>query len=119
MVTAYVKAYNRFDVDAMVADLHDEIEFRNSANGEVNLTTTGRENFRQQAAQAKQYFSQREQRITNWLTADNRVEISIDYTGVAAIEFSNGLKPGDTLHLQGKTIFQFRDGKISAIEDIS
>lgn len=119
IVLAYIEAYNRFDVDGMVADLHDEVVFKNIAGGEVNLTTTGKENFRQQAEQAKQYFSQREQRVTSWQVADNRVEILIDYTGVAAIAFPNGLKPGDTLQMQGKSVFQLEGGKILSIEDIS
>jgi len=119
LMLAYIEAYNRFDVDGMVANLHDEVVFRNIANGEVNLTTTGKESFRQQAEQAKQYFSQREQHVTDWQLADNRVEVLIDYTGVAAIELPNGLKPGDTLQMQGKSVFQLEGGKILSIEDIS
>ena len=119
LVMAYVEAYNRFDVEAMLAPLHDDVEFSNCSNGKVNLETKGKENFRQQAEQALPYFSQREQRITNWTAADNQLEFTIDFTGVAAIVFPNGLKLGDTLRLQGKSIFQFRDGRISSIEDIS
>ena len=119
LVAIYLDAYNRFDVDGMVVPLHDDVVFRNIAEGEVNLTTTGKEAFRQQAEQARQYFSQREQRVTEWQVADGRVEIAIDYTGVAAITFPNGLKPGDTLRLQGKSVFCFQDGKIISIEDIS
>ncbi|MCR5887460.1 nuclear transport factor 2 family protein [Hymenobacter sp. J193] len=115
----YIEAYNRFDVDGMLRHLHENVVFRNISGGEVNLTTTGKESFRHQAEQARQYFSQREQRVTNWQVADHRMEVLIDYTGVAAIEFPNGLKPGDTLQLQGKTVFQFADGLISSIDDIS
>ncbi|QDA60515.1 nuclear transport factor 2 family protein [Hymenobacter jejuensis] len=119
VVEAYVEAYNRFDVDGMVAHLHDDVVFRNISNGEVNLTTTGKERFRQQAEQATQYFSQREQRVADWKMADNQVEMSIDYTAVVAIDLPNGLKPGDTLHLLGTSIFRFEDGRIILIEDIS
>ncbi|GAB2457846.1 hypothetical protein GCM10011375_06790 [Hymenobacter qilianensis] len=119
LVQAYIEAYNRFDVDGMVRHLHKDVVFRNVANGEVNLTTNGKESFRQQAAQAKQYFSQREQRVTEWQVADNRVEVLINYTAITAMEFPNGLKPGDTLQLQGKSVFQIADGQIVSIEDIS
>jgi ketosteroid isomerase-like protein len=119
LVQDYIEAYNRFDVDGMVRHLHEDVVFRNVANGEVNLTTTGKESFRQQAEQAKQYFSQRQQRVTDWQVADNRVEVLIDYTVVAAMDFPNGLKSGDTLQLQGKSIFQFANGQIVSIEDIS
>lgn len=119
LVTAYIEAYNRFDVGGMLAPLHDGVVFRNISHGEVNLTTTGKEEFRRQAEQASHYFSQREQRATDWQVAANRVEVAIDYTGVAAVDFPNGLKAGDTLHLQGKSVFRFADGKIISIEDIS
>ncbi|WP_231576189.1 nuclear transport factor 2 family protein [Hymenobacter sp. DG25B] len=115
----YIEAYNRFDVDGMVRHLHEDVVFRNISGGEVNLTTTGKESFRQQAEQARQYFSQREQCITDWQVTDNRVEVLIDYTGVAAIDFPNGLKAGDTLQLQGKSVFEFADGQIFSIDDIS
>ncbi|MBC8083740.1 MAG: nuclear transport factor 2 family protein [Hymenobacter sp.] len=119
LIQAYIEAYNRFDVDGMVADLHDEVVFKNIADGEVNLTTTGKESFRQQAERARQYFSQREQRVTYWQVVGNQVEVLIDYTGVAAVEFPNGLKPGDTLRMQGKSVFQLEGGKILSIEDSS
>jgi len=119
LVAAYLEAYNRFDVDGMLAPLHDEVVFKNISNGEVTLTTSGKEEFRRQAEQATQYFSQREQRVTDWQAADSWVAVTIDYTGVAAIDFPNGLKPGDTLHLQGKAVFRFEDDQIISIEDIS
>ena len=119
LVEAYIEAYNHFDVAGMLAPLHDDVVFRNVSNGETTLTLTGREAFRQQAEQATQYFSAREQRVTNWQVNGQRVEVVIDYTAVAAIEFSNGLKPGDSLHLQGKSVFQVEDGHIISIADIS
>jgi ketosteroid isomerase-like protein len=119
LVEAYIEAYNRFDVAGMLLPLHEDVVFRNVSNGEVNLTTTGKAAFQQQAEQATQYFSQREQSVTNWMTSTHRVEVAIDYSAVAAIEFPNGLKSGDTLRMQGKSVFRFADGKIISIEDIS
>ncbi|GAB3232564.1 hypothetical protein GCM10027346_19910 [Hymenobacter seoulensis] len=119
LVQEYIEAYNHFDVDGMVRHLHEDVVFRNISSGEVNLTTTGKESFRQQAEQAKQYFTQREQRITDWQVADNLVEVLLDYTAVVALDFPNGLKAGDTLQLQGKSVFRFANGLISSIDDIS
>jgi ketosteroid isomerase-like protein len=119
LVEAYIDAYNRFDVAGMLAPLHDKVVFQNIAGGEVNLTTSGRESFRQQAEMALAYFSQREQRVTDWQVTNEQIEVAIDYTGVAAIAFPNGLKPGDTLRMQGKSVFRFADGQIIFIQDIS
>ncbi|MET4105620.1 nuclear transport factor 2 family protein [Hymenobacter sp. UYP22] len=119
LVQDYIEAYNRFDVDGMLRHLHEKVVFRNISNGEVNLTLTGKEAFRQQAQQALSYFSQREQRVTEWQTADSRVEVLLDYTAVAAVDFPSGLQAGDTIELQGKSVFQFADGLIVSIDDIS
>ncbi|GAB3577261.1 nuclear transport factor 2 family protein [Hymenobacter daeguensis] len=119
LVEAYIAAYNRFDVAGMLAPLHEDVVFRNVSNGEVSLTTNGKEAFRRQAAQATQYFSEREQRVTDWQVNGRQVEVAIDYKAVAAIAFPNGLQPGDTLQLQGKSVFQIENGQIISIEDIS
>ena len=119
LVAAYIEAFNRFDVGGMLAPLHADVEFRNIANGEANLTTTGIAAFEAQARQATQYFSQRKQRVTDWHFHGNQVEVLIDYTAVAAIALPNGLQPGGTLQLQGKSIFQVENGQIISIEDIS
>ncbi|MGY3089104.1 ketosteroid isomerase-like protein [Hymenobacter sp. UYAg731] len=119
LIEAYIEAYNRFDVAGMLAPLRDDVVFRNVANGEITLILTGKDAFRQQAEQATQYFSAREQRVTDWQVNGKLVEVAVDYRAVAAIEFPNGLKPGDSLHLQGKTVFQVEDGQIISIEDIS
>ena len=119
LVQNYIEAYNRFDVDGMLRHLHEEVMFRNVSNGEVNLILIGKERFRKQATQALQYFSQREQRVTDWQVADSLVEVLLDYTAIAAVDFPNGLKAGDTLQLQGKSVFGFADNQIISIDDIS
>lgn len=119
LVIAYIEAYNRFDVGGMLAPLHEAVVFRNISDGTVTLTTVGKEQFRQQAEQATSYFSQREQRIIDWKVRDNEVEVAIEYSAIAAIDFPNGLKAGDALQLQGASIFMFQDGAISSITDIS
>lgn len=119
LVEAYIEAYNRFDVAGMLGPLHEAVVFRNISNGEVNLTTAGKEQFRAQAEQAKQYFSEREQRVTEWQAAGDEVTVLIDYCAVAAVALPNGLQPGDALAMQGKSVFRFENGQIISIEDIS
>jgi hypothetical protein len=48
----------------MLAQLHPEIEFKNSSNGQVTLALHGLEAFKAQAQQATQFFKQRRQTIT-------------------------------------------------------
>lgn len=119
IIQNYVEAYNNFDIEKMLADLHRDIVFKNISNNEVNLTTTGISAFETQAEQAKNIFSRREQKITEIALNDNSAEVKIDYCGVLAIDLPNGLKAGDKIELEGKSIFRFEDEKIIEITDIS
>lgn len=115
----YIAAYNNFDVEAMLNDLHRNVRFKNVSNGEVTLTTKGIAEFREQAERAKSFFSQREQRITAINFQDDRATAEISYRGILAVDLPNGLKSGGVLELAGKSIFRFADDKIIEIEDIS
>lgn len=119
IIQNYVKAYNSFDVQGMIKNLHEEVIFKNISNDEVNLTTNGKLAFEEQALQAKQYFKIRQQTITNLVFNNEIAEISINYQGVIAFDLPNGLKEDDKIELQGKSIFRFTDDKIIEITDIS
>ena len=115
----YIKAYNNFDVEAMIKDLHDNVVFQNVSNGEVDLTTEGIELFQVQANSAKSFFSERKQSIEAWTFEGDCVKIEISYFGILAIDLPNGMKSGDTLQLAGHSEFQFEGEKIVRIVDES
>jgi len=119
IIDNYIKAYNSFDIDKMISDMHDNVRFENISNGELNLTTNGIADLKNQAEQAKQYFKEREQKIIDIIFSKDQVEIDIDYKGILAIDFPNGLKAGDKIELKGKSIFKFKDNKIIEFKDIS
>lgn len=119
IITDYLRAYNRFDIQGMLANLHPEIEFVNISNGETNLTLKGIEEFRERAELAKTIFTERHQVVLSMKSQSNTTEVEIDYRGVLAIDLPMGLKKGDTLELKGKSIFRFSDGRIVQLTDIS
>ncbi|WP_018477433.1 nuclear transport factor 2 family protein [Pontibacter roseus] len=119
IITRYIQAYNNFDVAGMVQQLHQEIVFRNVAGGEVTLETKGIAAFQEQAERAAELFKERTQQITSISEKEDVVEVSIAYRGVLAVDFSENLKAGDSIELEGKSVFTFRDGKIISMEDIS
>ncbi len=118
VIENYIKAYNSFDIEGMLHDLHPNIEFKNVSNGEVNLTTKGIAEFKAQAEKAKEIFSEREQKITDVTFSANEVEVQISYRGTLAVDLPNGLQAGKTLELHGKSIFRFAGDQIIEIEDI-
>ncbi|MCU0468202.1 MAG: nuclear transport factor 2 family protein [Arcicella sp.] len=119
IIQSYIEAYNNFDTEGMIKDLHENIVFKNIANQEVNLTTVGKAEFKNQANQAKQFFKSRKQTITSTIVNEDSFEIMIDYQGVIAIDLPNGMKENDEIKLVGKSIFSFENDKIIAITDIS
>ncbi len=119
IIENYIKAYNSFDIDKMLTDMDDNVRFENISNGEVNLVTNNISELRIQAEQAKQFFKEREQTITNYIFSNDLVEIQIDYKGILAIDFPNGLKAGDKIELKGVSVFKFKNAKIIELKDIS
>ena len=119
IVESYVRAYNNFDIENMLKDMDEGVIFRNISGGAINLTTNGIEELREQAETAKELFSEREQKITSLKFGENTVEAEIAYSGTLAADLPNGLKQGDQIELNGKSIFRFAGDKIIELEDIS
>lgn len=119
LVQQYVDAYNAFDIDGMAALLHEDVEFRDISDGELEVETKGIDEFRKLAEQSKDILSERCQTIKKFTIFPNKIEIEIDYEATLAIDLSIGLNAGEKLKLQGKSIFEIKDNKLIVIEDYS
>lgn len=83
------------------------------------METRGIQAFRELAEQSSTMFSSRHQTITDYRVINDKIEVGIDYEGVLAVDFPNGLKSGDRLQIKGNSTFKINEGKISLIEDYS
>ncbi|GAB2573442.1 nuclear transport factor 2 family protein [Spirosoma areae] len=119
LIDQYITAYNRMDVPAMMALLHEVILFENVSNTAGTTITSGRAEFERLARQSLPIFRSRRQTIRSVTLGERTAAVEIDYEGVLASDLPNGLKAGETLALRGVTIFAFSDGKISRISDYS
>lgn len=119
LIHAYLDAYNRFDIEGMLAVLDDDVRFENFSGGELTVATDGIMAFRDIAQQAVALFSEREQRVTAIEEGDGWVKVGIAYRGVLRNGFPGGPGPGTVLELRGSSEFAFRDGKIAKIVDRS
>lgn len=119
IIQKYIDAYNNFDVEGMVANLVSTITFVNISDDVINMSITGLEAFKEQAEQAKAYFSERKQSITSFTHNNDQTIIEISYEAVLAVDFPNGMKKGEKLNLSGRSIFEFYNDFITAITDIS
>ena len=118
-IDRYIQAYNTFDIDGMLAEVHAEIVFENVAGGEINATATGKAELRRLAEHSKGLFESRRLTVTRIADQGDQIFIDVDFSAVLAVDLPNGKRKGETLDLAGRTEFSFRDGLISKIVDIS
>jgi len=119
LIDAFIEAYNRFDVDRMVSLMHPECSFQNVSAGEVNASAEGIRQFRALAESSKAVFSSRCQTITGYQEEADIVTVDIAYEGVLRMDLPNGLNAGQTLRLNGRSVYEFRDGLIRRLTDTS
>jgi ketosteroid isomerase-like protein len=119
IIDEYINAYNKFDVDGMIRNVDEDIEFKNITNGEVNAQLNGKNIFKKQLEQSNALFKKREMNITEQVINGDTVENKIDFKGVFAIDVPNGPKSGELLKLKSKSVFKFKKGRIISIEDIN
>lgn len=119
LVERYIDAYNRMNVDEMLLTVHPDVEFRNVSGGVVNVSTAGISELRTLAQQSLSLFSERQQVIESFQYEGSKVVVSVAFRAIIASDLPNGLKSGQVLSLPGRSEFEFRDGAISKITDIS
>jgi len=119
IIKKFIKAYNSFDIDSMLLLLHPEIQFKNISSGEINVQTTGKDEFEKLARQSSALFKKRDQKIITYKETDDKVNVDIEYHAILAADLPNGLKTGDKIDLTGKSEYIFKDGLIYSIMDES
>ena len=119
LVERYIDAYNRMNVDEMLFDVHPDVEFNNVAGGVVNASAAGVSELRALAQQSLSLFSERQQIIESFRCEGSKALVTVSFRAIVANDLPNGLKRGQVLSLSGRSEFEFRDGAISKITDIS
>jgi ketosteroid isomerase-like protein len=115
----YLDAYNKFDIDGMMGMLAPDICFENVSGSEVNAETSGKAEFEILARQSARLFASRKQAVKKMKVEGDKAFVEIEFEGVLAQDFPNGLKAGETLALKGTSEFGFTNGFISSIVDKS
>lgn len=119
LIKEYISAYNAMNVEKMLSPLHSELIFENFSGEEKTHFLVGKKAFKNQALEALGYFSERNQSILNITHQKSNSEVTISYRATLAIDIPNGPKKGDKLDFEGKSIFEFKENKISKIQDFS
>jgi ketosteroid isomerase-like protein len=119
VIDGYIAAYNAFDVEGMLALIHPRVVFKNITGNEITAKAHGINELRTMADRSKSLFSSSCQQISSFSSVGDTATVAINYEGVLATNLPNGMKSGETLKLIGRSIFQFREGKLYRITDYS
>jgi ketosteroid isomerase-like protein len=109
----YIEAYNRKDVDGMMACLTTDVVFRHIEKGEIILEISGVRALRKQAEQAAALFSEREQILTSLTNYGDFWEASVVFRGTFAV----GPQAGQTIEAQGESRFFIENDLIAQLTD--
>jgi ketosteroid isomerase-like protein len=119
VIKAYIDAYNRKDVDGMLACLSDRVSFRNISEGKVTAEALDKQSFAAMATFGASAFETRHQKVTNAITVSDTTLVEIAYSAVVAIDLPNGWKAGQELAFSGASMFRVDNGQILTIVDES
>lgn len=119
LIDRYIDAYNRIDVDAMLATTHHEVIFENYTHGQLGLRTIGIDELRHLAESSRHLFSARRQTITGYSEAVGTAHIQVLFEGTFAIDLPNGVRAGQSIAMNGRSEFRERDGLLIYIADHS
>jgi hypothetical protein len=101
IIGRYIKAYNFFDIDSMLALLHPGVRFRNLSNGEINAQAIGKSEFESLARQSATFFKTRTQTVKSFEISGDKATVEVNFIAVLAKALSDNLQAGDKLELQG------------------
>lgn len=119
LVDRYLDAYNRMDVDAMLATMQDEVVFENYTAGVLGMRTLGIAELRHLAESSRHLFSMRRQTITAWREDGDHGHARIHFEGTFAIDLPNGVRAGQSIALDGRSEFRQHDGRLIYVADYS
>lgn len=117
IIENYLDAYNQMDVQRMMENFDQTIEFEHQVDGRIVLKLTGFREFKEHAELAKSIFLKRRQTPSNWQFEGTTVKVQIHFEGILAQDLRDDLKSGDAMIMHGESEFVFFQNKIIQITD--
>ena len=118
IIQTYLDAYNRKDVDALVACVADTVVFENVSNAGHSMKIEGRSAFAELARQAATIFTTRHQTVRTAVVDGEHVALEIDWIGTPAVDLGP-MRAGEQVVMRGASFFTIAGGKLTRIVDLS
>jgi len=119
LVRRYVDRYNLNDVDGMLDCGADDVVFETVSNPGGSIRLTGKDEMREVIEATTRAFRERRHELVSILVDGERAAAETVFSGVAAAELGQYVRPGEHVSIRGATMFELRDNKLSRICDYS
>lgn len=117
LIEAYIDAYNRFDIEGMLAVLSDDVRFEHHSAGEISVATDGKAELGKLARVGATMFASRHQSIVALDEEGDTVVATVDFHGEIAEDIPDGPRAGTVIEMRGSSEFGFAGGRICRVVD--
>lgn len=119
VVRRYVGFYNDNDIDGMLDCCSEDVVFETITNPGGSIKLKGKEEMREILEATTRAFRERRHEVVALIVDDQRVAAETVFSGVAAAELGQNIRPGEHVSIRGATIFELRDSRLARICDYS
>ena len=119
LVRRYVDRYNSNDVDGMLDCCADDVIFETVSNPGGSIRLSGKDEMREVIEATTRAFRERRHEVVTILVDGQTAAAETVFSGVAAAELGQHVRPGEHISIRGATMFELRDNKLSRICDYS
>jgi hypothetical protein len=119
VIEKYINAYNTFDTEKMVEQLHPGVEFMRISKSAVISKARGIDDFKELLEKNSSNFSSRKQKILKYSRKGDVTVVKTAFIGTLAVHLVSGFSAGATLRANKNIEFSFHNNKISRIKEVS
>jgi steroid delta-isomerase-like uncharacterized protein len=119
LVKRYVERYNSNDVDGMLDCCSDDVVFETITNPGGSIRLNGKDEMREIIEATTRAFRERRHELVGIIVDGQRAAAETVFSGVAAAELGQSVRPGEHVSIRGATMFEVRDNRLARICDYS
>ena len=119
VVRRYVGFYNENDIEGMLDCCVEDVVFETITNPGGSIRLKGKDEMREILEATTRAFRERRHEVIAMIVDGQRVAAETVFSGVAAAELGQNVRPGEHVSIRGATIFELRDSRLARICDYS
>ena len=119
LVRRYVERYNANDVDGMLDCCAENVVFETISNPGGSIRLNGKAEMREVIEATTRAFRERRHEVVAILVEGQRAAAETAFSGVAAAELGQFVRPGEHVSIRGASMFEVSDNKLVRICDYS